>query len=297
MRLRRAVRLPFVPPLLPDNLYGHLAATAVPGVEEWRDGAYRAAVALPHGPAILTAGLPDGDAVPAVLLLSDERDEPEALRRIRQLLDLDRDPGTADDLLARDPALAPLVAAAPGRRVPGSPDAPSMVLKAVLGQQVSTAAARTHAGRLAEALGTPVVDPEGRLSRLFPAPRALAEQPERAAEALRMPASRRGTVLGVAAALAAGRVDLTDPAGARQSLLALPGVGPWTVETVAMRALGDLDAFPASDLGVLAAVRRLGLPDGGRALLAHARGWSPMRAVAVQHLWATGEHPVNALPR
>ena len=296
MLLRRTVRLPFVPPLLPGNLYGHLAATAVPGVEEWRDGAYRAAVALPSGPAILAAALPDGDAVPAVLLLSDERDLPAAVRRLRGMLDLERDPAEADGVLRRDAALAPLVGAAPGRRSPGSPDAAAMVLKAVLGQQVSTAAARTHAARLAEALGGPVTDPEGGLSRLFPAPAALVAAPEVAADALRMPASRRATVLAVAAALTRGDVDLTDPPSARAALLALPGVGPWTVETVAMRALQDLDAFPAADLGVLAAARRLGLPSDARALTVRARSWSPIRAVAVQHLWATGEHPVNSLP-
>ena len=244
-------------------------------------------------------GLPGAGTVPVRLLLADDRDLSDARRRVRRLLDLDADPDAEGRVLGRDPALGPSVRAAPGRRVPGTLDSAAMALRAVLGQQVAAAAARTHAGRLADALGRPVVDPEGALSRLFPTPQAIVDHEEALVELARMPAARRRTLLGLARAIADGSVPL-DPDGAhgatRTVLAALPGVGPWTVETVAMRALGDRDAFLPTDLGVVAAARRLGLPDRPRTLAAASLAWSPYRAVAVQYLWATGPHPVNELP-
>ena len=156
-------------PLLPDSLFGHLAATAVPGVEEWRDGAYRRTLRLPHGHAIV-ALRPGPEHIGCQLTLADLRDLATAISRCRWLLDLDADPVAIGALLAADPVLAPLVAKAPGRRVPRTVDAAEFALRAVLGQQVSTAAARTHAGRLAAAHGEPVTDPAGGLTRLFPDP-------------------------------------------------------------------------------------------------------------------------------
>ena len=290
-------RLPFRPPLDPSNLYGHLAATAVPGVEEWTDGVYRAAVRLPHGTGLIEVGLPDGDGIPVELRLDDPRDEDEAVRRIRLTFDLDLDPRAMASTLQADPVLAPLVAAAPGRRVPGTLDPEAMVLRAVLGQQVSTAAARTHAARLVAAFGRPLEAPSGGLTHLFPTAAALAAEPERVAEVARLPKSRIRTLLCVATALADGAVDLNaEPAAVRAALLALPGIGPWTADTVLMRALGDHDAFLPADLGVVLAARRLGLPDRPRDLEAHSRRWSPYRASAVQYLWTTGVHAVNTLP-
>lgn len=174
-----------------------------------------------------------------------------------------------------------------------------MALRAVIGQQVSTSAARTHASRLVAALGTPVTDPDGGLTHLFPRPAQLLADEAVTAGLLAMPASRRDTLLGLARALAGGDVVLDAGAGrqaARAALAALPGIGPWTVETVAMRALGDPDAFLPGDLGVRQAARRLGLPTSPAALEQESRAWSPWRAYAVQHLWATGTHAVNQLP-
>ena len=288
---RVVLRLPFRAPLLPDSLFGHLAATAVPGVEEWRDGAYRRTLRLERGPGVV-ALTPGPDAVTARLTLHDLRDLPQAVARCRRLLDLDADPVAVDEVLAADPLLAPLVASAPGRRVPRTVDEPELALRAVLGQQVSTAAARTHAGRLVAAVGTPVDDPDGGLTHLFPTADEVAGVDP---AVLSLPRARRGTVLGLAEALARGDVDLgpgADRGRARARLHALPGIGPWTVEVVAMRALGDPDAFLPTDLGVVAAARRLGVDDLAR----RAERWAPWRAYAVQHLWATGEHPVNRLP-
>jgi AraC family transcriptional regulator of adaptative response / DNA-3-methyladenine glycosylase II len=294
---RVRLELPFTPPLEPSNLYGHLVATAVPGVEEWRDGAYRSTVRLAGGPAIVSARLPVGRVVPVELLLADPDDLADAVGRVRRLLDLDVDPVAVGTVLGADPALAALVAAAPGRRVPGTLDREAMTVRAVLGQQIATAAARTITGRLVAALGAPVTDPDGGLTALFPAPAALLAQESRVRDVLRMPEARRRTVLTVAGALAERSVDLAAPAlDVRAALLALPGVGPWTADTVRMRALGDADAFLAGDLGVVLAARRLGLPDRPGPLERHARAWSPFRAHAVQYLWATGVHAVNTLP-
>ena len=288
-----SLRLPFRAPLQPDNLFGHLAATAVPGVEEWRDGAYRRTLRLPHGHGIV-ALRPEPDHVSCQLRLTDLRDLASAISRCRRMLDLDADPVAIADLLGADEWLAPLVRKAPGRRVPRTADAAEFALRAVLGQQISTAAARTHAGRLATAHGEPVIDPDGGLTRLFPAPAALATAGD-----LAMPRSRRASFAALAAALAAGHIDLSvgsDWHEARARLAAVPGLGPWTIETIAMRALGDPDAFPATDLGVRAAARAAGLPATPAALTSRAAAWRPWRSYAVQYLWATGDHDINRLP-
>ncbi|GIG63916.1 DNA-3-methyladenine glycosylase [Phytomonospora endophytica] len=290
-----SLRLPYRAPLCPDNLFGHLAATGVPGVEEWRDGAYRRTLRLPHGHGIV-ALKPMPDHIACQLSLADLRDLSIAISRCRWMLDLDADPVAVDDLLSGDPALAPLVAKAPGRRVPRTVDPAEFAVRAVLGQQVSTAAARTHAARLVTAHGEPVDDPWGGLTHLFPSVEALSTLDP---EALAMPRTRRNTLTGLIAALADGTVDLgfgADWSEARTRLLALPGFGPWTVESIAMRSLGDPDAFIPGDLGIKLAAEALGLPSTPGALTAHSAAWRPWRAYAVQYLWATGDHAINRLP-
>ncbi|WP_030660064.1 DNA-3-methyladenine glycosylase 2 [Streptomyces rimosus] len=290
-----ALRLPFRQPLCPDNLFGHLAATAVPGVEEWRDGAYRRTLALPYGHGIV-ALTPRPDHIDCRLSLTDLRDLAGAIARCRRMLDLDADPEAVDGLLGEDPVLAPLVRKAPGRRVPRTVDADEFAVRAVLGQQVSTAAARTHAGRLVTAYGRTINDPAGGLTHLFPAPAELAGLDP---ETLAMPRTRRATLTTMITALADGTVQLgvgSDRDRARAQLAALPGVGPWTVECVAMRALGDPDAFTPTDLGLRRAAAGLGLPATPAALIRHSARWRPWRAYAVQYLWATDDHPINHLP-
>ncbi|MFE2378568.1 AlkA N-terminal domain-containing protein [Streptomyces sp. NPDC059398] len=289
------LRLPFRAPLNPDNLFGHLAATGVPGVEEWRDGAYRRTLSLPygHGIAELT---PHPDHIGCLLSLTDLRDLTHAISRCRWLLDLDADPVAVDGELRNDPLLAPLVDKAPGRRVPRTVDAVEFAVRAVLGQQVSTAAARTHAARLVRAHGEPVEDARGGLTHLFPSPQALAALDP---ESLALPRSRRTTLTTLVGALADGSLTLgvdTDWDETRGRLLGLPGFGPWTVEVIAMRALGDPDAFLPTDLGVRRAAGGLGLPSTPAALTARAAAWRPWRAYAVQYLWATDSHPINQLP-
>lgn len=290
-----ALRLPYRAPLNPSNLFGHLAATGVPGVEEWRDGAYRRTLTLPHGHGIAALS-PRPDHIACRLSLTDPRDLTIAISRCRWLLDLDADPVAIDDRLRTDPSLRPHVDIAPGRRVPRTVDAAEFAVRAVLGQQVSTAAARTHAARLVTAHGTPVEDPEGGLTHLFPTPEALAGLDP---EALALPRSRRTTLTTLVTALADGSLRLgidSDWEDARARLGALPGFGPWTIEVIAMRALGDPDAFLPTDLGIRRAAAALGLPATPAALTAHAAAWRPWRAYAVQYLWATDEHPINHIP-
>ncbi|WP_369393019.1 AlkA N-terminal domain-containing protein [Streptomyces sp. CG1] len=290
-----SLRLPFRAPLNPSNLFGHLAATAVPGVEEWRDGAYRRTLRLPYGHGVVSLA-PRPDHIACRLTLSDLRDLTVAISRCRRMLDLDADPVAVDDHLRTDPFLAPLVDKAPGRRVPRTVDEAEFAVRAVLGQQVSTAAARTHAARLVAAHGKPLDDPEGGLTHLFPAPEALAAVDP---ETLAMPRTRRTTFTTLVRELADATLLLgveSDWAEARARLLALPGFGPWTVDVIAMRALGDPDAFLATDLGIRRAAQELGLPSTPAALTARAEAWRPWRAYAVQYLWATDSHPINFLP-
>ena len=289
------LRLPFRAPLNPDNLFGHLAATAVPGVEEWRAGAYRRTLRLPYGHGIASL-TPKSDHIACRLTLSDLRDLPVAISRCRRMLDLDADPVAVDDQLRTDPVLAPLVDKAPGRRVPRTVDEAEFAVRAVLGQQVSTAAARTHAARLVAAHGEPVDDPEGGLTHLFPSPEALAAVDP---ESLAMPRTRRTTFTTLVGQLADGTLHLgveSDWAETRAQLLSLPGFGPWTADVIAMRALGDPDAFLPTDLGIRRAAQELGLPSTPAALTTRAAAWRPWRAYAVQYLWATDSHPINFLP-
>lgn len=290
------VRLAFRRPFLPDNVFGHLVATAVPGIEEWRDGAYRRSLSLAHGPAVV-ALTPHEDHVAARFWLSDLRDLTGAVSRCRWLLDLDADPEAVDDALSADPRLRPLVQAAPGRRVPRSADASEMALRIVLGQQVSTRAAQTLAGRVVASHGVPLPRPIGGLTHTFPAMGTVADlEPS----TLAMPQARKQTLLALAADLAAGELDVSpscDPVATRAALGRRSGVGPWTIESIAMRTWGDPDAFPSSDLGVRNGLNNVGMALSGTRLERESRQWRPWRAYATQHLWATSNHEINHLPQ
>jgi len=286
-----SLRLPTRSPFAYDGVFGHLAAGAVPGCEEVRDGAYRRTLRLPHGTGIV--GLtPAPDHVRCELLLDDFRDLSTAIARCRRLLDLDADPEAVDEALRADANLAALVRKAPGQRIPRAVDEAELALRAVIGQQVSMKAARTHTARIVEAYGRPVTDPAGDLTWAFPSVAELADiDPTR----LGFPRSRRQTVVALIEALINGDVVLDtgcDRERARRQLLALPGIGSWTAEVVAMRALGDPDAFPATDGGVRRAANQLGL----RALTEDSSRWRPWRSYATQYLWTSLDHPVNHWP-
>lgn len=291
LSVRLAVRTPFSY----DGLFGHLAATGVPGVEEVRAGAYRRSMRLPSGTGI-AALTPYPDHVRCVLTLTDIRDLTTAIARCRRLLDLDADPEAVIDVLSSDPALSALVAKAPGQRIPRTVDEHELALRVVIGQQVSTKAARTHARRLVEAYGTPVRDSAGGLTHVFPSSDELATADP---EGLAFPRSRQRTFLTLARALADGEVVLDagcDWDRAREQLLSIRGVGPWTAEVIAMRALGDPDAWPVTDLGVQVAAKQLGLPVDAAGLTTRSARWRPWRAYATQHLWTALDHEVNNWP-
>lgn len=289
------LRLPVREPFAYEGVFGHLAASAVPGCEEVRDGAFRRTLRLPCGNAVV-ALTPEVDHVRCLLVLDDFRDLTTAIARCRRLLDLDADPEAVVDTLSRDPELGPVVKKAPGQRIPRTVDETELAVRAVLGQQVSTKAARTHASRLVTAYGEPIRDPDGGLTHTFPSVDELAEiDPVH----LAVPKARQRTLTALIAGLADKSVVLdagSDWDCARTQLLALPGIGPWTAEVIALRGLGDPDAFPASDLGLQLAAKQLGLPTDQRSLIEHSARWRPWRSYATQHLWTTLEHPVNQWP-
>jgi AraC family transcriptional regulator of adaptative response / DNA-3-methyladenine glycosylase II len=254
-------------PLDAASVIAFLGQRAVPGIEEAGDGFYRRSLRLPGGPAVLEVRVGDGGITASV-------EEPA-----RILFDLDADPGAIADALGPDPLIGERVRANPGLRVPGHPDPAELAVRAVIGQQVSVAAARTIAGRLVAAHGERLERPIGAVTHLFPAPAALAAlEPAR----LPMPRSRGRALVGLAAALAGGELALD-----RDGLLALPGIGPWTAAYVGMRGLGDRDAFLPTDLGVRRALERLGADGSPAAAEATAERWRPYRAYALQHLWTT----------
>ncbi len=259
------------------DLVDFFARRAVPGVEEAVDGSYRRSLALEHGDGVVEVRPGKSTA----FTLDDERDRPAAERRVRDLFDLDTDTAPIASALGADPLIGPLVRVCPGRRVPGASDGAELAVRAVLGQQVSLAGAATLAGRLVAAHGRPLVRPVGGVTHVFPEPAALAAADP---SGWAMPRSRAAALQAVCAAglpLHPG----ADRAAVRRGLLALPGIGPWTTEYVAMRALRDPDAFLPTDLGVRHALARLGR-DPARAV-ALAEPWRPWRAYAVQHLWAS----------
>jgi AraC family transcriptional regulator of adaptative response / DNA-3-methyladenine glycosylase II len=300
LTLRLACREPFDG----RSLLRFLAARAIAGVEEVAHGRYARTVRVPGGSGIAelvpppagpsrgngwaaTAGRAGGAQVLLRVRLTGLRGIGQVVSRCRQLFDLDADPQAIAAALAADEALAPLVAARPGLRVPGAYDGFELAVRAVIGQQVSVPAASTLTGRLAARHGTRLdgaAGPAAPLSVLFPRPADLADAD---LAGLGLTTARQATLRALAAACAAGRLDLgpgTDPEETAARLAELPGVGPWTVAYIRMRA-GDPDAFPGTDLGLRRAMERLGCEPG------RADRWRPWRAYAALHLWAALAEP------
>jgi AraC family transcriptional regulator of adaptative response / DNA-3-methyladenine glycosylase II len=288
-----ALRLPFRPPMDTAGLHSFLAARAVAGVEHVTLDGYARTLSLPHGPATVRLTF-DATRVDAVLRLTDLRDLGAAVSRVRRLIDADADPIGCDEVLAADPALAPSVAKTPGIRLPGAVDGAEMVLRALLGQQVTVAAARTAAGRLAAELGVRLAEPDGELTTLFPEPAAIAEH---GAGILTGPQRRIDTIVRVCDALASGSLAVhagRDLAGLRADLEALPGIGSWTSGYVAMRVLGAPDVLLTNDVAVRRGAEALGIPSDVNGLETHGKQWSPWRSYAGLHLWrAAGSSRTN----
>jgi AraC family transcriptional regulator, regulatory protein of adaptative response / DNA-3-methyladenine glycosylase II len=292
LRRRRALRsedvvltLAYRPPYDWEHLCGFLATRAIAGVECVDDRGYGRTVATGDGNAIIwvkpIAGehalqLRVGGATPASLF--------EISSTARRIFDLAADPMRVAGAFAGDPLLAPLIARRPGMRVVGAWDPFECAVRAILGQQVSVAAGRTLAARIVARIGRPADRVDRGLTHLFPSPAAMADAD---LDGLGLTTMRAATVRALARAVVDGAIDFTwPPADVERSLMALPGIGAWTAQYVALRALGDPDAFPASDL-VLRRVAAGGaeVPLGASALELRAEAWRPWRGYAVFHLW------------
>ncbi len=280
-----ALRLDYRPPYDWARLLGFLRDRAVPGVEHIAEGVYRRVVRIDdHVGTIAVAPARDRSSLVLELAPALLPVVMPLVARVRRMFDLDARPDLVDRALGRDATLAPLVAARPGLRLPGAIDPFEASIRALLGQQVSVAAATTLAGRFAAQFGATVGD--GPLRSRFPSPAEVAAAgPERIVK-IGMPMARAHAIHGLARALDRGELQLDHHADLDAfvaRLVELPGIGPWTAHYLAMRALHLPDAFPASDLGIQKALHRR----GPREAEARAEAWRPYRSYAVMHLWTS----------
>ena len=293
------LKLPYTTPYDQRSMMAFLGRRAIPGVEAVRGGRYHRTVAVDcdqegdQGVAQGTIEVTPADGqLLATIRISQVTALANVVGRLRRLFDLDAEITAIESHLARDPRLAPAIAAHPGLRVPGAWDAFELAVRAILGQQVSVTAARTLAGRLAAAYGTPLADsPEAGPSLLFPRPAALA-----AADltTIGLPGARARAISGLARAVLADRTllrpfDTLDVTV--EKLCDVPGIGPWTAHYIAMRALSQPDAFPAADLGLLRAAEDRGARPTPVRLIEIAEPWRPWRAYAALHLWMADAAP------
>jgi AraC family transcriptional regulator, regulatory protein of adaptative response / DNA-3-methyladenine glycosylase II len=307
------VRLAYRPPLHAASTLEFLRMRAIPGVEIVTDRDYTRAIRLPYGTAYVQL-TPAVDHISATMRLADVRDLSPAVARCRRLFDLDADPAAIDGVLGADPALADAVVAEPGVRVPRAVDGFEIAVRAIVGQQISVAGAIKVLGRLVAAApdadndgppdpdndampdpdGVAVADPGVTTSgaepfgsglRPFPDPTTVAKLPD---NAFAMPKARIATIRALAEAINADEIVLdgsVDRDETRAALEKIPGIGGWTANYVAMRALGDPDVFLPTDVAVRRAARVGGLPDQPIPLARHAQQWAPWRSYAVIRLW------------
>ena len=280
------VRLAFRPPLDWSGLLGFLAPRATPGVEAVAGGVYRRTIVL--GDAAGTIEVRAAAGEPHLLMrirLARHERLLEVVARARRLFDLDADPVLIAEHLVLSPELAPLVGRRPGLRVPGAWDAFELAVRGVLGQQVTVRGATTLAGRLVRAFGTPLDPAEHGLTHLFPRPEALAAVD---LASIGLPGARAATIRALAGAVARGEIVLDVSRGLEDAvarLAAVPGIGAWTAHYIAMRGLGEPDAFPAADLGLRRALGDGAGPLAPARVAELAEAWRPWRAYAVLHLW------------
>jgi AraC family transcriptional regulator of adaptative response / DNA-3-methyladenine glycosylase II len=280
------LRLPYRPPLDWPALSSWLRVRALPGVAHADGNAYRRTLRLPRGAAVVSLEPVNGH-ITCTLTLESMSDLTTAVRQCRRLLDLDADPMSVVEVLSKDRRLSPIVRKHPGLRAPGAVDGTELAIQAVLGQQVSLAAARTLAARLVTAHGDVIKIADPTLTHVFPNAEAIAEAD---LSKLGVPATRRATLHALATAIARGTLTLdpgADRADTYTKLLAIPGIGEWTAGYIVMRALGDPDTFLPGDLGIKRAGARLGLGANPRTISEHAAAWRPWRTYATHQLWAT----------
>ena len=283
--------LPYREPLDAAGIFRWFADRALPGVEVAEADSYSRTLALPGGPAWFRV-YASGSQLRLSVRLAAFGDLPFLIARVRRLFDLDADPEAIDDALASQPELAARVEAIPGIRVPGASDPHEMLIRAMVGQQITVASARTALTRLTDAHGERV-DGDPDTTILFPTMLAIAE---RGHEVLRGPAARVVAIRDAAAALASGDLVL-DSAGdsrtQREALLARRGIGPWTADYVRMRVTGDPDVVLPGDVVVRNGAARLGIPSTARELDGWAVRTSPWRSYLTAHLWRAPHAPVQ----
>ena len=280
--------LPHRGPLDAAGLFAWMAARAVGGAEVASPDRFARTIRLAGGPAWFELRLDAAGRVRLRARLTRLRDLTSLVARARRLFDLDADPMAVDAALAAHPEIAPRVAALPGIRVPGAADPHEMLIRAMVGQQITVVAARTALTALTDALGERV-EPFADTDRLFPTMAAIAEH---GAEVLRGPGARIRAITGAAAALASGDLTLTsgdDGAAQRAALLAMPGIGPWTADYVRMRVLGDPDITLPGDVAVRSGAAAVGVPSDPRGFDAWAIRAAPWRSYLTAHLWRAAD--------
>jgi len=291
------LHLQYHPPFETASLLAFLQRRAIPGVEEVINNTYRRTVLLPGSKGIIELEpIEQTNSIQLRLRLNDLRDLSILEQRCRHLFDLDAVPEAIAGVLATDPLLAPLVTARPGLRIPGTISGFELTVRAILGQQVSVAGARTLAARLVTALGEPLDQPYGTLTHFFPTPYALVQAD---LNGLGQTRSRATALQAFARAVVEENLTLDRLADREQTisrLLQIPGIGSWTTSYVAMRALGDPDAFPGTDLGLRRAFEQLGQSSDPINIEKHAESWRPWRAYGAQHLWVNLVTPLVSLP-
>lgn len=269
-------------------MIGFLSARAISGLETVEAGVYRRSISVGGQHGWISVALGVGDWLEATVDFPHAAALPEIERRLRRMFDLDAQPQVINPQLASDPLMAQLVAARPGLRLPGTWDGLELAIRAVLGQQITVVAAIRLAGKLVARYGQSLATPHAGITHVFPTAQVLA-----AADlaALGMPKARGRTLSGVAQALL-DDPELFEPKASLKDgvarLVALPGIGDWTAQYIAMRQMREVDAFASGDIGLINALAALeGGPVSARQLLARAEAWRPLRAYAAQHLWAS----------
>lgn len=282
------MRLAYQPPYDWAAMVGFLSLRAISGLETVEAGVYRRSIRVNGQPGLISVAPGAGDWLDVDVDFPSPSALPEIERRLRNMFDLDAQPQLINAQLAKDPLMAQLVAARPGLRVPGTWDGLELAIRAVLGQQITVVAAIRLAGKLVAQYGTPLETPHGGITHVFPTAEVLA-----AADlaTLGMPKARGRTLSGVAQALL-DDPELFEPKASLKEgvarLVALPGIGDWTAQYIAMRQMREADAFASGDIGLINALAALeGGPVSARQLLARAEAWRPLRAYAAQHLWTS----------
>jgi AraC family transcriptional regulator of adaptative response / DNA-3-methyladenine glycosylase II len=266
-----------------------LADRAVEGMEEAAEGLHRRAMSLPRGEGIVEL-IPQEDHFLCRFALSEIGDLNAAVARCRALLDLDADPTSIGEVLGATRAFKKAVGASPGLRVPGAMDGFETAIRALVGQQISVRGARTILGLVVARYGTRLERPTGSIRQLFPSAAALAKSD---LDDIPMPGRRRQAIKDLSREVAEGRLSLdrgADREETRARLTSIPGIGEWTGAYVAMRALGDPDALPVTDLGIRKGAAALGLPQAPKELARTSQRWSPWRSYAAQYLWVSASN-------